>query len=50
MFDGQTKIYSNLKCYEFKKIIAILTSGKSGTETFGYYHQILLHMKCFNMS
>ena len=50
MFCGQTKIYSNIKCCEFKKMRAILTSGKPGMEPFGHYHQILLHMKRFKLS
>ena len=50
MFYGQTNVYSNLKCCEFKKMRAILTPGKPGKEPYGNYHQILLYMKRFNFS
>ena len=41
MFYGQTKTYSNLKCYGFRKMRTILTSGNSGKEPLRDYHQIV---------
>ena len=50
MIYGYTKICSNLKCYDLKKMRIILTPSKSGTKPSRQYHQISLHMKYFKLS
>lgn len=38
------------KMLRVQRTRVILLSGKSGTEPFGHYLQILLHMECFSLS